>query len=298
MTQEIRLALNADTTPLAISDTLVFKSCQERAREASHAGFSAVNVDRGEPGLGPPEVLNILKENRLEVASGFFHGRFYEPESQTEILEQALAQAEFSAAIGQTCLFVSAWVSPRERQAVAGRVVDGQGPALTEAEFKHMAGVLERIADVWQPYGIQMCYHPHVATYVEAPHEIDRLMELTNPALVKLGPDTGHLFYGGADPILTIERYADRVGAIHLKDVQAGVLDEVRRRSLDYRQACGLGVWIEAGEGDIDFRSLFDLLRRRNWTGWAILETDHTELPTALESSRKSREYLREVIGL
>ena len=298
MARQIRLALNADTTPLSISDTLVFKSCRERAREASESGFPAVNVDRSEPGLTPEKVKDILTRYELEVASGFFHGRFYDAEDQEKLLGEAGLQAEFSGAIGQTCLFVSAFVHPPERHAVAGSVRAGESVALSRQQFEQMARTLERIARLWQEAGIEMCFHPHVATYVEAPHEIEQLMELTDPSLVKLGPDTGHLFLGGGDPLEIIRRYFDRVGSIHIKDVKAEVVEEARREGLDYRQACGRGVWTEIGSGAIDFPSFFAFLRERDWSGWMIVETDHTGLPTALESSKASRRYLKEVIGI
>jgi len=294
----LRIALNADTTPLSVSDTLMFKSLEVRAREAFEAGFMAVNVDRSEPGLTVEKAVRILGPYRLEPASGFFHGEFYCPEAEAAILEDALRQAEFSKALGQNCLFVSALVAPAERHAVAGRVQAGEGPVLDDRQFAQMCRVLEQIGRIWRDYGITLCYHQHLATYVEAPREIERLLQDTDPELVKLGPDTGHLFFGGADPVGIIERHFDRVGAIHLKDVRQEVAAKAREERLDYRQACALGVWTELGTGVIDFTALFRLLNARDWSGWIIVETDHTQLPTALESSRVSRRYLRESFGI
>lgn len=297
MTQ-LKLALNADTTPLAVSDVLVFKSLEERAREAAAAGFSAVNVDRSEPGLTPEKAASILKRHGLQVASGFFHGQFHQPGQRDALLREGRLQAEFSRAIGQTCLFASAYVSPPERFAIAGRVRPDDETSLDEAELEIMARLLEEIARLWLDFGVRMCFHPHVATFVEAPWEIERLLELTDPGLVRFGPDTGHLLLGGADPIDVIERHFERVHALHIKDARLEVMERARREGLDYRQTCALGVWTEIGSGDIDFPRLFKLLENRNWSGWVIVETDHTELPTALESSRKSRAYLRENFGL
>ena len=87
-------------------------------------------------------------------------------------------------------------------------------------------------------------------------------------------------------------------GAIHLKDVHRTVVEDARIEKLDYRQASARGVWTELGTGDIDFRSIFRFLQDKRWAGWVIVETDHTTFPTALESSRASRQYLREIIGV
>ncbi len=294
----IRLALNADTTPLAVSDTLVFKSFEDRAREAAAAGFDAVNADRSEEGLTPRKVKEVLERHHLQVASGFFQGPLYDPAREAEILEEARRQLEFSEAVGQNVLFVSAHVSPAERHAWAGRIRPGVGPALSGGQFACMARLLEKIGGTWKQRGVRLCFHPHAATYVEAPHEIERLMEATDPERVWLGPDTGHLLLGGADPVEIVRRYFDRLGALHVKDVDAAVLERVRAEGLDYRQACAAGIWTELGHGCVDFPRLFRYLRKRHWSGWVIVETDHTRYDTALESSRDSRRYLREVIGV
>src|SRR5881296_1208077 len=293
----IKLALNADTTPLSVSDTLVFKSTAQRVSEASDAGFEAVNVDE-EEGISPEDASAIVHNYRMEIASGFFHGPFYLPEEEERILSAAVHKAEFSRALGQTCIFVSALVSPLERHAIAGRVKPGEAVALSEAQFGQMGRLLERIARLWKGYGIDLYYHPHAATYVEAPHEIERLLEITDPDLVRFGPDTGHIFFGGGDPIDFIERHLSRLGGIHLKDVKGLVLERVREEKLVYTQACALGVWTELGTGIVDFQYLFRFLRRKQWSGWVIVETDHTQLQNALQSSKTSREYLKEVIKL
>ncbi len=294
----IRLALNADTTPLLVADTLMFKSLDERAREAAAAGFDAVNVDSTEKGLTPRKVREILEKYQLEAASGFFHGAFYSSRAEDEICERASRQAKFSQAIGQTQLFVSTLVAPAERHALAGRIKPGEPVSLDEGQYLRVARLLERIARMWLSYGILMCFHPHVATYIEAPHEIDRLMELTDPQLVRLGPDTGHLLVGGGDPLSIIDNYFERLEALHIKDVDAAVLERVRREGLNYREACAAGIWTELGSGCIDFPALFKLLRDRHWSGWVIVETDHTRYDTALESSQVSRRYLKQAMGI
>lgn len=294
---DLRLALNPDTTPLHISDILLFKPLRERAKEAAEAAYPAVNVDRSE-GLSAQEARRIVSSYGLEVASGFFHAEFYRSDQRETILQEARKQAEYSRALGQDCLFVSAWVSPPERAALAGRVTQQTDVTLSDDEFTCMAEMLNEIGRMWRDFGIQLCYHPHVATYIEAPHEVQRLMELTDPQQVRLGPDTGHYLLGGGNPVRFIAENLGRVGALHLKDVRREVLEEGRREGLNYRRMCGRGVWTELGNGCVNFPALFKVLREARWSGWVIVETDHTNLPTALESSLVSRRYLREVIGL
>ena len=295
--RSIRIALNADTTPLSVSDALVFKSHRQRTREAFGAGYTAVNVDE-EEGLTVEGARAVLDEYGIGVASGFFHGPFYNPQEEERIYEAAVRKAKFAHGLGQQCIFVSALVSSPERHAIAGQVRPGEPVSLDNGQFAQMARLLERIGRLWKDQGIDLCFHPHVATYVEAPHEIEHLMEITDPELVRFGPDTGHIHFGGGNPIDFVERYFSRLGGLHVKDIKADILAKVREEKLSYRQACALGIWTELGTGDIDFPSLFGFLRRMQWSGWAIVETDHTTLQNALQSSRASRRYLQEVIKI
>ena len=293
----IRIALNADTTPLSVSDTLVFKSHRQRTREAFESGYTAVNVDE-EEGLTVEGARAILEEYGIDAASGFFHGPFYDHREEERIYEAAVRKATFAQGLGQQCVFVSALVSPPERYAIAGQVKPGEPVSLDTGQFAQMARLLERIGRLWKDHGIELCFHPHVATYVEAPHEIERLIEITDPELVRIGPDTGHIYFGGGDPIDFVERYFSRLAGLHLKDIKANILEKVREEKLSYRQACARGIWTELGTGDIDFPSLFRFLRRKQWSGWVIVETDHTMLQNALQSSRASRAYLQDVIKI
>jgi sugar phosphate isomerase/epimerase len=43
----------------------------------------------------------------------------------------------------------------------------------------------------------------------------------------------------------------------------------------------------------VDFPSLLDILRQGGFHGWLVVETDVTQRPTALESAKVSRDYLR-----
>ncbi|NIV28668.1 MAG: TIM barrel protein, partial [Anaerolineae bacterium] len=99
-------------------------------------------------------------------------------------------------------------------------------------QYAQMAGLLEKIATAWRESGIRLCYHPHVATYIEAPHEVDQLMSMTDPELIKLGPDTGHLSLGGGDPIAITRRYLSRLGGVHLKDIDRAVAKQARQDQL------------------------------------------------------------------
>ena len=84
----------------------------------------------------------------------------------------------------------------------AGRV-PGAGPSdhslgWDDAGWKRFADALARMVERCRERGYEPTFHPHTATYVEAPWEIDRLLECSD---VVVCLDTGHLLIGGGDPV-------------------------------------------------------------------------------------------------
>ena len=141
-------------------------------------------------------------------------------------------------------------------------------------------------------------FHPHCGSFVETGREVDALMERTDPALVGLCLDTGHLTYAGADPLSIFARYRGRVWHVHFKDCDPAVAAEAQRTRSDYFTAVRSGVFCELGRGIVDFPALVDSMHRSGYDGWIVVEQDVLPaLGTPEESARRNREYLR-TLGL
>ena len=106
--------------------------------------------------------------------------------------------------------------------------------------------------------------HPHAGTYVEFGDEIEWAAQHAALCL-----DTGHLAYAGLDPAAEIERYADRLALLHLKDVDAGV----RARELDFWSAVAAGVFCPLGAGMVDLDAVVAAAERTH-VRWATVEQD------------------------
>src|SRR5439155_21201236 len=105
------------------------------------------------------------------------------------------------------------------RASRAGRVRPEGG--LSAGAWGGFAARAERIARaVHEASGLRTVFHHHCAGYVETPDEIDALMSRTDPSLLGLCIDSGHLTYGGGDPVTAIRRYAERVWHVHVKDCE------------------------------------------------------------------------------
>jgi inosose dehydratase len=118
------------------------------------------------------------------------------------------------------------------RRGEAGHV-DPSG-ALTDEQWKSLATGLNDLARELAPIGVRVIFHNHVGTYVETEEETARLLDETDPALVSWCLDCGHLAYGGGDTFGTLQKYGNRVGYVHIKDVGGHVLQKSPRERLEF----------------------------------------------------------------
>jgi inosose dehydratase len=144
--------------------------------------------------------------------------------------------------------------------------------------------------------GLRTVFHHHCATWVEAPGEIEALLARTDPSLVGLCLDTGHITYGGGDAVELLHRFSDRLWHVHFKDCQPEVAQRARDEAWDYQTALRHGLFCELGRGMVDFAALRLSLAALEYQGWVIVEQDVLpSMGTPAESARRNREYLRTV---
>jgi len=184
----------------------------------------------------------------------------------------------------------------------AGRITPAM--SLTSAEWEVYARGVDHIARrVTAETGLPALFHPHSGGYIETPEEIARLLQMVAPDVLNIVFDTGHYAYGsgttdGSAVLEGMDRFADRIHFIHLKDCDPRVAEAARRGETEYNAAVGQGLFCELGNGLVDFPAVLARLRARNYSGWALVEQDVLPgMGTPKESARRSREYLR-IIGL
>jgi inosose dehydratase len=175
-----------------------------------------------------------------------------------------------------------------ERAATAGR--SGDARRLDEREWEDLVAGVRAVAAVAMEFGLRPVFHPHAGSYVEFEDEIARLLA-SDP--IELCIDTGHSAFAGIDPVQLFLRHADRVPYLHLKDVDAGVLADVRAREHDFWAAIRAGAFVPLGEGMVDFPRLADALEEVGFDGWATVEQDRVPgSGSALRDVIRSRRYL------
>lgn len=274
-------------------------SLSEDAVLSDIAAAGYVGAPLSARGRTPDEVRAAYANHGLRPAPGYFGANFWDVDRHDEFVAQAREQARIHAALGVGELYVAVGgfdltgPSGRTRAAVAGHV--DATDALPDKDFEQLARTLDAIGRATLDEGVRSCFHNHVGTFVETEAEIERLLSMVDPDVLFLGPDTGHLAWGGVDVVEFTRRHADRIKTAHLKDVTESVVNEGRANGWDYGTSVQHGVWTEIGEGYVDFATTLQLLDDAGFTGWLIVETDVTQKPTALESATICRDNLHKL---
>jgi inosose dehydratase len=184
-----------------------------------------------------------------------------------------------------------------EREQNAGRITLAQG--LSNEQWTTFAAGVDRVAGaVFDATGLRTVFHPHCGGYVETPREIDELMRRTDPSRVGLVCDTGHILYGGGDPLEVLNKHRDRVWHVHFKDCDRDVAANARAQRLGYLAAVRSQLFAELGTGAVDFAAVVRALTNTSYHGWIVVEQDvFPGYGTPKQSAQKSRGYLR-TLGL
>ncbi|MGF1887630.1 myo-inosose-2 dehydratase [Photobacterium profundum] len=237
--------------------------------EMSEAGFTGTELGTKYP--REPEVLiPLLEQHSLVLASGWFSGNLMTLTAEEEIAAMQVHIKLLKAAGCKAMVYgeVSNSVHGDINTPLSQRVI------LTMDEWKVYAEKLTVVADyLLNEHGIKLSFHHHVGTICETEDDINLLMELTGDS-VHLTLDTGHITYGGGNPVTMIKRWGHRIGHMHFKDLRLGVMKTARDADKSFLNAVLDGVFTVPGTGDVDYDDVFAALKERNYEGWLLVEAE------------------------
>ena len=141
---------------------------------------------------------------------------------------------------------------------------------------------------------VYLVFHPHADSHVGTQEEVERLLADTDPSLVNLCLDTGHISYCGGDNLALITRYPERIGYVHLKQVDPAILAQVQQEGLGFAPAVRRGVMVEPPHGVPDMPPLVEALGRLDADLFAIVEQDlyPCDPDVPLPIATRTRRYL------
>jgi inosose dehydratase len=267
----------------------------------AEAGYEGTEL--GPPGyLGDGEALRSLLEGAgLELVAGYVPIRFSEPDRLGEDLRGLTATLDaFDAAGAREARPVFADGGSPERAARPGAAATDRSVGLDDDGWRRFADGVARAAELSRSRGYELTFHHHTATYVEAPWEIERMLELTDVGLLL---DTGHLALGGGDPVQGLRDWAERINHVHVKDYDRSILEQVIADRADMQEAWRRRVFCELGTGDVDLTAFFAELESSGYSGWLVVEQDLIPAPgedtsAAVAAQVRNRRWLADVVGL
>jgi inosose dehydratase len=267
--------------------------------EMAAGGFTGTEL--GPYGYFPtdPDILRpVLERKKLAMLSSFVPVSLADASGARSAIEQIRKVGKLLAALRAPCIVLADAESP-ERQRLAGNVPADGSQSLGASQWDGVGKLVAEAERVSADFGLDLVFHPHVGTYVETPRETEQFFDAISRTKVGLCLDTGHCYYGGGDPVGEAEKYRGLLRYIHIKDINRSVLDESRRKHLNFGEAVEAGVFTQIGEGCVDFPGYFRTLLKNGYSGWLVVEQDVKFGATAVppgESMAASLKYLQGVV--
>lgn len=295
MEKNIRLAIapiawTNDDMP-ELGGEIPFEQC---VSEMALAGFEGSEVGNKYP--RDPEKLNkALKMRGLTICNAWFSS-FLTTKPLKEVERDFVQQCDFLYAVGARVIGAA-----EQGNSIQGKplpVFDAK-PRFTDDEWKRLTDGLNHLGAIAKEKGMQLTYHHHMGTGVQTTEEIDRFMEMTDPDLVGLLYDTGHLVFSGEDHLAILKKYVKRIKHVHLKNVRFAMVEKAKREKWSFLQAVRNGTFTVPGDGGLDFTPVFDTLKSAGYKGWWVVEAEQDPAKAnPLEYALIARRYIREKAGI
>lgn len=262
----------------------------DQVAEAGYAG-----IDLGPVGyLGTGERLGeLLAERGLGLAGAYLELPYADPDG----LEQALPALDDLLSTFDTVRSYLPGPPPRPTLADAGSRERRSRPFRSTAErslgldgdgWRRFARGLAVVVGRCRDRGYEPTFHPESGTYVEAPWEIEEVLNLSD---IGLCLETGHMMLGGADPVALLSDWAGRVNHVHLKDASLAVRDQIVADGVQAAEIWSREAFPMLGAGDLDVDAVLDGLRGMSFGGWLVVEQDI--LPRSAERFARAAEEQR-----
>jgi sugar phosphate isomerase/epimerase len=143
-----------------------------------------------------------------------------------------------------------------------------------------VARAFDELAARWRPLldeadraGVDLCFELHPGQDLHDGATFERLLALVDHhPRARILYDPSHMLLQHMDYLGFIDRYHERIAAFHVKDAE--FIPSASRGVYG-----GYAEWLDrpgrfrsVGDGQIDFRGIFDRLTRYGYDGWAVLE--------------------------
>ena len=243
-------------------------SLEQCLDEASQAGFIGIESGGKFPKTSK-ELLPKLNNYNLNLCSGWYGGNLRQ-NSTNEEKQLIRGQLDLFKDCNAPCIVfaeVSGSIQGDPNRKLSTR------PQMDNEEWDSFCNKLSEMGKFLEGEGMPLAYHHHMGTVIETHEDTIRLLENTDDS-VKLTLDTGHMLFAQGNSKKILEDFSSRIIHIHCKDIRKNVLDNSLENDLSFRGAFLDGAFTVPGDGCIDYKPLFDILKIKNYSGWLVVEAE------------------------
>jgi inosose dehydratase len=244
--------------------------------EVAGAGYAGIDLGPvGYLGNGP-ELAERLASRNLGLAGAYIEFPFTDPVALATLFPELDAMLDTFDALrgvvpGPLPRPTIADASSDARRLLPGRSHSDPSLGLDRDDWKAFAAGLKTILERCRDRGYEPTFHPETGTFVEAPWEIARVLEISD---VGLCLETGHIFVSGGDPLEILRSAPERINHVHVKDAVRSRMDAIIADNEPTPAIWTREVFCALGEGNIDLDSVLKELEHLNFEGWLVVEQD------------------------
>jgi len=265
----------------------------EAVRRIADHGYDGVELLGDEPHAYFPsfdasearDLSAALSETDLAVsnvnantATGYYDDAppspFFEPSLATDDDEARAWRVRYT----KRAIDLASLVDARAVCLTTGRALAGNPPERARAALRDS---LREILDYAEPRDVSVGIEFEPELLVESTDDVLALVEAVDHPALGVNLDVGHAAVCGESVAESIRRCGDHITGVHLEDIAGG------RGGTHYH--------LVPGEGDLDFRAVFDALDDVGYDGFATLEL-YTYPDEPDRAARRAREALAEYV--
>lgn len=269
-------------------------SFEQCISEMALSGFSGSEIGNKYP--KDPDVLkHYLDVRGLRICNAWFSSLLLS-DGYDATIDAFIKHRDFLHALGAKVIGAS-----EQGNSIQGKNVSifGNKPVYTDEQWELIAKGFNEMGRLAREKDMYFTVHHHMGTGVQTADEIDRLMEMTDENLVFLLFDTGHLAFAGEDAVAVLKKYVHRTKHVHLKSIRKDIIAEGKAKGYSFLECVRAGAFTVPGDGDFDFRPVFDILSDADYEGWVVVEAEQDPAKAnPFEYALLARKYIREASGL
>ena len=245
MADSIRIGTAPDSWGVWFPDDPNQVPWQRFLDEVVEAGYTWIELGPyGYLPTDPNQLADELGSRGLKLSAGTVFTGFHKGEDQWQrAWDQALAVAGLASKLGAEHLVVipDLWRSDATSEVLEARTLD-------DAQWKKLAAGHDRLGKaLLEEFGMKQQFHSHADSHVGTYREVERFLHETAAAYTNLCLDTGHFSYYGGDNLALINAYPERIGYLHLKQVDTTLLFDVLKNDVPFAEAVTQDIMCEPG---------------------------------------------------